>query len=236
MNRGKKWFLNGIRILTLSVCVLAVFVSITRGQVRPPGGIGGAPPPPIAQPPITQPPIMQPPIGQPPIGQPPIMQPPKMGIGGNIGGGPAREWFCTRCNASLGTGPLPVGTCPGCNARVINGAAGGGIGGGPPPGMNGGGIGGAPPMMPPIKNPVVPPINNMPVAAPGGPAIERGADEAVAVNGTNRSAGMTVGMIILICVLVGVVILAVCVAGGVLLVMMMKSAGKKAPKPRRSRF
>ncbi|MSQ97520.1 MAG: hypothetical protein EXR98_23620 [Gemmataceae bacterium] len=41
MNRGKKWLCNGTRLLTLAVCVLTLCVSISRGQVRPPGGVGG---------------------------------------------------------------------------------------------------------------------------------------------------------------------------------------------------
>src|ERR1017187_423022 len=45
MKRGTRLLGNGVRVLTLMVCVLTLGVSISRAQVRPPGGIGGGPPP-----------------------------------------------------------------------------------------------------------------------------------------------------------------------------------------------
>ncbi len=253
MKHGKRWFLNGIRILTLSVCVLAVFVSITRAQVRPPGGVGGGvrppsgmvgggptiPNPPPFQPPIIKPPIMQPPIMQPPIAQPPIMQPPmpNPGMGGNFGGGGlVKTWTCGRCGRNLGTGDFPPAQCPGCQARIINGIGGPQNMGNPnPPGMP------PPNFNPPINNPVVmPPVNNPNFnTPPAGPVTERAAPPPLAVDETTRSGAMTVGMVILICALLGVLVLGVCVVGGVVLVMTMNKSPKKASrgslKPRRSR-
>jgi hypothetical protein len=47
----KRWLLNGVRVMTLAICIFAMGISISRAQIRPgmvggvPGGAGGMRPP-----------------------------------------------------------------------------------------------------------------------------------------------------------------------------------------------
>jgi hypothetical protein len=117
MMRQRKWLGHGARLGVLAICVLAIGVSISRAQIRPPvgpppGGIGGGgpkiQPPPI--PPLPQPPVIPPPVINPPL--PPVVNVPVM------------EWYCTRCRGVLARGgpePVHITTCPHCGARFTNG-------------------------------------------------------------------------------------------------------------------
>jgi hypothetical protein len=115
------------------------------------------------------------------------------GIGGGIGGSRiTKSWKCSGCGAHLGTGDHPPGTCPGCNARIVNGfgpANGAGNGGGGMVNLPGNlpqpGGGFIPPNLPPTQPPVMAP-NQQPQPnldpAPG-PEINAVADEGQIVEG-----------------------------------------------------
>ncbi|HMF16911.1 MAG TPA: hypothetical protein VKE98_06855 [Gemmataceae bacterium] len=82
----------------------------------------------ITQPKTFNPPTIKPPNFNPPrnlnppgINQPNIpFNPPVLNPPNNL-----QTWVCSRCGANLGNGAAPVGQCPSCKARIINGAGGG---------------------------------------------------------------------------------------------------------------
>jgi hypothetical protein len=110
--------------VALPVC-LVVFMGPVQAQHRRP-----ITPPKTFNPPTIKPPNFDPPrnFNPPGMNQPnnpfnqPGFNPPNL-----------QTWVCSRCGANLGNGAAPVGQCPSCKARIINGAGGGGNPGFNPP-------------------------------------------------------------------------------------------------------
>ena len=85
-----------------------------------------------------------------------------------------KTWICSKCGASLGNGAFPVGQCPSCKARIVNGVGGGAVF-----------------QNPPQTRPFVPVVQGPPVAA-----SSSGSGTVGYVLGAFAGLGMMIGGII----------------------------------------
>ena len=117
----RAWKIRTMLLLAVALPVcLVLFMGPVQAQYRPPR--------PITQPKTFNPPTIKPPNFNPPrnlnppgINQPNIpFNPPVFNPPNNL-----QTWVCSRCGANLGNGAAPVGQCPSCKARIINGVGGG---------------------------------------------------------------------------------------------------------------